>query len=145
MREDVENDEVNDHFQHHLSYTSSPDGWNRSPAFPQSQRLGIASASSFLGTNYHSKFTIPGPGMHEVSQSTMELKNVSLTRSSDWSRRWRNCRPLQGHNAKFYSRARSKRSNSQPPPRLSNLRTARRPTRTATTAARRSLALPLVM
>ena len=99
VREDVENDEVNDHFQHHLSYTSSPDGWNRSPAFPQSQRLGIASASSFLGTNYHSKFTIPGPGMHEVSQSTMELKHVSLTRPSDWSRRWRNCRPLIGSDA----------------------------------------------
>ena len=26
VREDVENDTVNDHFQHHLSYTSCPDG-----------------------------------------------------------------------------------------------------------------------
>lgn len=99
LRENIENDEVNDHFQHTLTFTSCPDGWNRSPGFPQSQRLSLASKSSFLGTNYHSKFQIPGPGMHDVNTSTIELRSVSATRSSDWARRWRNCRPLIGSDA----------------------------------------------
>lgn len=40
----------------------------------------------------------PGPGYYE-SGSTLDVRLVSLTRPSNFPRRWRNCAPLQGEQA----------------------------------------------
>ena len=53
------------------------------------------SDSSFYGATYYQN--LPGAGTYSVNTSTLDaLKPLSRTRVSDWPRRYRNCRPLQG-------------------------------------------------
>ena len=83
-----------------VTFSNCPDGWNRAPVIPLSQRLSLASASSFLGTNYHAKFQPPGPGSYSgTAKSTIICEHTSLTRHSDFPRRSRNCKAMQGPEA----------------------------------------------
>jgi len=71
----------------------------RAHRFGASGRLTHShSESSFYGSNYYA--ALPGPGRYETNASTLDaLKPLSKTRVSDWPRRYRNCRPLQGSQA----------------------------------------------
>ena len=71
----------------------------RAHRFGASGRLTHShSESSFYGSNYYA--ALPGPGRYETNASTLDaLKPLSRTRVSDWPRRYRNCRPLQGSQA----------------------------------------------
>ena len=71
----------------------------RAHRFGASGRLTHShSESSFYGTNYY--VALPGPGRYETNSSTLHaLAPLSRTRVSDWPRRYRNCRPLQGSQA----------------------------------------------
>lgn len=56
------------------------------------------SDTSFYGTRFYQQ--LPGPGRYDTNASTLRaLEPLSKTRLSDWPRRYRNCRPLQGSQA----------------------------------------------
>lgn len=67
--------------------------------FSDSGRLTHShSDTSFYGTRFYQQ--LPGPGRYDTNASTLDaLDPLSKTRLSDWPRRYRNCRPLQGSQA----------------------------------------------
>lgn len=71
----------------------------RAHKFGDSGRLTHShSDTSFYGTRFYQQ--LPGPGRYDTNASTLDaLKPLSKTRVSDWPRRYRNCRPLQGSQA----------------------------------------------
>ena len=67
------------------------------PVFGTSVRDNNNCGNSFIGTRYFQKY--PAPGRYETGRTTLNTTPLSRSRTSDWTRRYRNTRSMEGTQA----------------------------------------------
>ena len=67
------------------------------PVFGTGGRGNNNNGNSFLGTRYFQKY--PAPGRYETGRTTLNTLPLSRSRTSDWTRRYRNTRSMEGTQA----------------------------------------------